>query len=642
MIIRKFGHHGKIRRAGLSLMIALAVLVNSALPAAADSGPASVSDHVVMTASVVTSIADTLESLFEKFLSLFTGGDSDNDGGGSDEYPTLNTADGPQVALGDIDNDNGTFTMIAVNVPTGKSAAKKFEDADPGPDSISVIFRVSCGSGTGDTEDYQGEEGSDGSFHATCQMADFDFQNGSYSMTVLLKSGSDEVQIAEGTGEVKLQNFVYAAVPEDGYGTATVYVVNPLAEDGEEVDSVQFLVKLREAQEDQDTSETPNSGSVLTEVSKDTENTETDTETVAVIGQADTSETDTANTDNSESVSDTSGEIPTETQLETSLDSSDQDDTEKNPGEAVIDADEISSGVWSAEVTPSSYGEGGTCTVEAYVKTVPVDTSESLSSSSSSSSLSSSASSSSDSSSSSSEFTEANSAAEAYIYDESDSGTVYSESDEKSENTIEAGAVPIGTVDFTLWLRDSASVDVPELLQYPELPTGCESVALTIVLKSLGYDLEKTTIVDDYLIYGSNFANSYVGSPYTSHGGGIFGPGLAATANAFLKANGGEYKAKDITGTDFDDLLTYIDEGIPVIVWSTMYMSNVNFTGQVSTYKGREYKWYNTEHCVVICGYDRVNETIHVSDPLDGIVDRDWDAFEQIYETAGENAVVIE
>lgn len=642
MNIRKFGHHGKFRRTGLSLMLALAVLVNSALPAAADSGPAGASDHVVVTASVVTSIADTLESLFEKFLSLFTGGGDDNDGGGSDEYPTLNTADGPQVALGDIDNDNGTFTMVAVNVPTGKSAAKKFEDADPDPDSISVIFRVSCGSGTGDSEDYQGEEGRDGSFHATCQMADFDFQNGSYSMTVLLKSGSDEVQIAEGTGEVKLQDFVYAAVPEDGYGTAAVYVVNPSAEDGEEVDSVQFLVKLREAQEDQDTSETPNSGSVLTAVSKDAENTKTDTETVAVIGQADTSEADTANTDKSEDVSDISGKSSTETQLETSSDSSDQDDTEENPGEAVIDADEISSGVWSAEVTPSSYGEGGTCTVEAYVKDVPVDTSESLSSSSLSSSASSSLSSSSDSSSSSSEFEEANSAAEAYIYDESDSGTVYSESDEKSENTIEAGAVPIGTVDFTLWLRDSASVDVPELLQYPELPTGCESVALTIVLKSLGYDLEKTTIVDDYLIYGSNFANSYVGSPYTSHGGGIFGPGLAATANAFLKANGGEYKAKDITGTDFDDLLTYIDEGIPVIVWSTMYMSNVNFTGQVSTYKGREYKWYNTEHCVVICGYDRVNETIHVSDPLDGIVDRDWDAFEQIYETAGENAVVIE
>lgn len=37
----------------------------------------------------------------------------------------------------------------------------------------------------------------------------------------------------------------------------------------------------------------------------------------------------------------------------------------------------------------------------------------------------------------------------------------------------------------------TASLEVPALAQNPELPTGCESVALTSALLSLGFNLEK-------------------------------------------------------------------------------------------------------------------------------------------------------
>ena len=43
-------------------------------------------------------------------------------------------------------------------------------------------------------------------------------------------------------------------------------------------------------------------------------------------------------------------------------------------------------------------------------------------------------------------------------------------------------------------LPRSASLDVPALQQYPELPTGCESVALTNALLACGFDLQKTEI----------------------------------------------------------------------------------------------------------------------------------------------------
>ena len=279
-----------------------------------------------------------------------------------------------------------------------------------------------------------------------------------------------------------------------------------------------------------------------------------------------------------------------------------------------MDAEEISDGVWMASVSASDLDDGGTYTVEAYVGSSASDNTGIQN----------------DSSSDSGELPGTQS-------DTSDgTGSSALRSQEISDN-----AASIGTAAFTLWLRDSAFVEVPEMLQNPELPTGCESVALTIALNSLGFDLDKTTIADDYLITGTNFASSYVGNPFTSHGSGIFAPGLTDTANAFLEDQNSSYTAADITGTDFDDLLSYIDEGIPVVLWTTMYMSSVSFTGNNVTYEGKTYRWYNTEHCVVLCGYDRTNGTVLVSDPLSGIVTRDWDAFADIYETAGENAMII-
>ena len=56
-------------------------------------------------------------------------------------------------------------------------------------------------------------------------------------------------------------------------------------------------------------------------------------------------------------------------------------------------------------------------------------------------------------------------------------------------------------------LPDAASLEIQPILQEPELPTGCESVALTMALEYLGFELEKTTIADQYLIRSAtNFA----------------------------------------------------------------------------------------------------------------------------------------
>lgn len=55
-----------------------------------------------------------------------------------------------------------------------------------------------------------------------------------------------------------------------------------------------------------------------------------------------------------------------------------------------------------------------------------------------------------------------------------------------------------------LELPASAQLDIPEVFQMPELPTGCESVALTMALMYEGFELDKTTIADDYLVYSED------------------------------------------------------------------------------------------------------------------------------------------
>lgn len=189
---------------------------------------------------------------------------------------------------------------------------------------------------------------------------------------------------------------------------------------------------------------------------------------------------------------------------------------------------------------------------------------------------------------------------------------------------------------------DSAAVTgITELRQYPELPNGCESVALTIVLKSKGFNMSKRAIADNWLVKNHNMAAGYSGDPANETGLSVFTTGLIATARNFLESMESDHICYDLDGTDFYDLLKFIEEGYPVIVWSTVAMEMPSFTGKVYRYSGKQVEWYHNEHCVVLYGFDLTNNTVLVSDPIDGLVERDLDRFREIYEKAGRMAMVI-
>lgn len=184
-------------------------------------------------------------------------------------------------------------------------------------------------------------------------------------------------------------------------------------------------------------------------------------------------------------------------------------------------------------------------------------------------------------------------------------------------------------------------ISMKNIKQNPELPTGCESVSLTMVLKYYGFNLGKTTIASSYMPRSSsNFVTAFAGNPFSSSGCGIYSPGLTTTANKYLKAKKSSMRAYDLTGISFKDLYRFIDNNTPVIVWNSMYMwtPQASFTTRVN---GKTWTFYRYEHCVVLCGYNKKTNKVLINDPLSGLVWRNAKSFESIYNRMGKMAVVI-
>ena len=198
-------------------------------------------------------------------------------------------------------------------------------------------------------------------------------------------------------------------------------------------------------------------------------------------------------------------------------------------------------------------------------------------------------------------------------------------------------------------------LNVSNIMQYPELPTGCESVALTILLNHLGYKADKLTIARDYLpkldfywyngvLYGADFRTTFAGNPESEYAYGCYAQCITTTANNYLNDNGFGGKAYNITGSDFDSLLyDYIDKDIPVLIWITS--SNLHETMLTSVWTtpdGERVQWKAYEHCVVLTGYDLDNQLIYVSDPLVGNTSYDYGRIKQRYIDMGQQAVYIQ
>ena len=180
-------------------------------------------------------------------------------------------------------------------------------------------------------------------------------------------------------------------------------------------------------------------------------------------------------------------------------------------------------------------------------------------------------------------------------------------------------------------------LDVPCYIQYPELPTGCESVALTNLIRYWGFDLSKTLIANYYMPYGSDGVWNFIGNPHNDSGWIICAPGIADTATEYLEERGGIYGANAIKGVSLSNLQDYLYRGEPLVVWTTIGMG---YPGSVQAWNSG-YPLRSNNHAVVLCGYDPATGDYLVADSLDGVVWRDGGRFEWLYDEMGRQAVQI-
>ncbi len=182
------------------------------------------------------------------------------------------------------------------------------------------------------------------------------------------------------------------------------------------------------------------------------------------------------------------------------------------------------------------------------------------------------------------------------------------------------------------------------LSQYPELPTGCEVTSLTMVLDHNGLSADKCDIADNFLDKGEvgtvDFRVAFEGDPRDESSYGCYAPVIVKTANRYLQSIRSGLKAYDLSGSDFENLFSYIDANIPVIVWGTLDCAE-GYYSTTWNVDGVDLTWYTPEHCMVLIGYD--NEMVWVADPVYGDVrSYDREIFRNRYETLYKQAVVIQ
>lgn len=207
----------------------------------------------------------------------------------------------------------------------------------------------------------------------------------------------------------------------------------------------------------------------------------------------------------------------------------------------------------------------------------------------------------------------------------------------------------VGSVDYKFsssGVMVGAWVDVPCYMQYPELPTGCESVALTNLLNYYGFGLSKATIAGHYLplSWSNNFVTAFAGDPFTGTGGfnGCVAPAIVIAGNNYLSAAGSSLRAVDVSFSSIPALKSRLSCGQPIEVWNTEWGGYPGGRYAASWYNGHSYGLWGGNHAVVLKGYDDEEGIVYVSDSISGDVTRDAKVFFSTWQMMDSQAVVIE
>lgn len=196
--------------------------------------------------------------------------------------------------------------------------------------------------------------------------------------------------------------------------------------------------------------------------------------------------------------------------------------------------------------------------------------------------------------------------------------------------------------------------EFPVVFQMPELPTGCEITAMTMVLNYYGFGVDKTVMAAEYLptvsanlyyggdgrLYGSDLRSYFVGDPFTQ-AGYICGTGAILTAaNNYLNEVGSTMRAADKSGASPSELYELVSQDTPVVVWVTIGMEDRRATQGWYTESGDYVEWSTNDHGAVLVGYSE--DTVTIADPISGMTEYSRTQFESVYASRGFQSVILE
>lgn len=237
-------------------------------------------------------------------------------------------------------------------------------------------------------------------------------------------------------------------------------------------------------------------------------------------------------------------------------------------------------------------------------------------------------------------------------------------------------------------LPKSHQITVPIVYQEPELPTGSQVTSLTMLLNYLGFEIDKVTLADNFMPRAergeATFSQAFIGDPKTSDGLGCFAPVIVETAQKYLNSQNSSRTVKSLNADSFDDVLLRVASDYPVLVWINSnlelcqeeYCFTLYGPGGVSTtteppatsivvlgtseqdaanepasesettiaeesqYKQDVY-WIPNATCVLLTGYDTINNTVTIIDPKQGEITYNMGMFKTSYNALYKQTVII-
>ena len=168
-------------------------------------------------------------------------------------------------------------------------------------------------------------------------------------------------------------------------------------------------------------------------------------------------------------------------------------------------------------------------------------------------------------------------------------------------------------------LQDHVLLQVPTLMQFPELPRGCEVTSLAMMLNYAGVPVDKLTLANQvpnvpYFKdgYNGNPNQGFVGSMFTykEPGLSVFNGPIEELANRYLPN-----QIDNMSGKDFSAVKKKLNEGKPVwvIVGSTFTYIPEEKWETWNTIQG-EIKITSKVHSVLVTGYDE--NKVYFNDPF--------------------------